>query len=766
MVKLYSYDVFDTVFTRRTATPKGIFSLIQNQLKSMAMGVPTELKENFFELRVQGERFARRFYVKNDNEEITLKQIYQAMNSTGILTDEMIDRLMKLECEVEAENIVPIYPIVDEIKGRLDKGESVVFISDMYLDKQVISEFLGAVDDRLKEIPLYVSSDIGKTKHSGNLFRYIQKEQGIAYEDWIHIGDNENSDITIPRSLGIKTIQVPEKGLIPIEKHMLLQCERSSSLQMLVGISKNARTLYGLNKIEETGASLAGFLLGSYVKWILQDALKRGTKTLFFIARDGYVLKELADIFIQCMGYKIDTKYLYGSRHAWRMPELDWRNVDFNGLINVSLPDFLNDLEAVANVFGISLSELLPFLPDNIDRNIENLSNIDVKIIFSYLNDSRKFREYLMDIYAKKQKLVLAYLKQEIDASEKRVSFVEVGGTGFTQKCMERILRNFYEGEVSTYFFELYYANEKESYTFYNFVPDDLYMKDAIEPLCRAPHGQCLGYREAGGHIEPVLEECRHMSFYENEYKDYIEGIRAYANIYMKYYKDIFELPVDRGLIERCWDYYTKAGDNDILDFVGEIPFEVTGKEYDASKYAPKLGQQEIQDIFFTYREEPLAWHYQGACLDMSILRMNRQEKELMNHYKKKKNEANKLSKAESNNDTFVRIPRHKYPVKAKIALYGAGKIGTDFYNQIQQEKEYELVLWVDRQYEKYKNKGYPVSSPDDVKRKEFDIILIAVLNANVQKEIRAGLISLGVRLEQIQYISSEEFLKGYRYGE
>lgn len=54
-------------------------------------------------------------------------------------------------------------------------------------------------------------------------------------------------------------------------------------------------------------------------------------------------------------------------------------------------------------------------------------------------------------------------------------------------------MKNIYTGKISTYFFQLYEISEDVSH-FLNYIPDELYMKDSIEPLCRAPHGQTLGY--------------------------------------------------------------------------------------------------------------------------------------------------------------------------------------------------------------------------------------------------------------------------------
>lgn len=764
---IYSYDIFDTVITRKTANPHGIFALVQEKLTGTEEEFPEEVKENFFELRIQGERLARYSYCKRKREEITLELIYQAMNSTGMLTQAMLRKLMELEIETELENIIPVPAVVEEVQEHLDKKDKVIFISDMYLDKRTVQKLLKAANAGLEKIPLYLSSDVGKTKSSGNLFRYIQEELRICYTDWIHVGDNSLSDIKIPKRLGMKVRQVHKKMLTPIEKAVLKGSGDDASLQLLVGISKNARMLRQLKDKESVGASLSGFLLGSYVQWIINDAVRRGIKTLYFVARDGYVLKKAADIFIEKMGYHLYTKYIYGSRKAWRMPAQISEDMDILELCYTSTPEFLYDLKSIADIFELSFSEFLKFLPDKIMGANCRLSRIDVDVLFRYLAGSKEFKCFLVEENKKKRKLVLRYLEQEVDLQEGQIAFVEIGGTGYTQKCLENILSDIYEGSVSTYYFQLYSLGEGQD-NFYNFIPDGLYMKDAVEPLCRAPHGQTLGYAQNSGQVIPVLEEREDTFFYKNTYERYIQGFLSYAEIYMQYYKELFSRPIDRKLVRKCWDYYTHVSDDEILGFVGEIPFEVMGRENKNSVYAPRLSRQEIKDIFYTYSKAPTAWHYRGASLDMSILRMDEEDRRLMEQYQKKaENIVKNLDEKVKNVyacDAFVRIPDTRYPAGTRIAIYGAGKFGRAFYYHAKRGQKYEIVLWTDRQYEKYIEEGYIVESPSLLTDKEFDIVLIAVLEKELKRKIEKDLLRLRIPAEKIDWISPEELVKGYSH--
>lgn len=65
----------------------------------------------------------------------------------------------------------------------------------------------------------------------------------------------------------------------------------------------------------------------------------------------------------------------------------------------------------------------------------------------------------------------------------------------------------------------------------------------------------------------------------------------------MQYYKNVFQEPVDRKILSKCWCYYTHTKDKGILDFIGEVPFEAFGHETQNSKYAPKLSKEDIKNI-------------------------------------------------------------------------------------------------------------------------------------------------------------------------
>lgn len=759
---LTSYDIFDTVITRRTATPQGIFAIMQNHLccDVTYSDIPNDVRENFFELRVSAEKLARYAYCKDGKEEITHKEIYDALNTTRELTEEMINKLLDLEVMIELENVIGIDKTIEDILSLISNGKRIVFISDMYLEEKAIRKLLVKVNPSLKNVPIYVSSLYNKTKASGNLYKIVQEKESVNYNMWHHIGDNIDSDIEIPKRLGIEANRPYYTELMDIEKGILKSEEDNADIQLLLGISKNTRLLYENDNSAKVGSSLGGILLGGYVRWILNDALKRKLKTLYFVARDGFVLKQLADVFISNLKLPIKTKYIYGSRKAWRMPSQVIDGLDVMDIFKVSTPDFLTDFEKVADIFEISNMELLKILGLDESYKNYNLSRIDLDVVFNSLNDNPNFKAYVNEKQVKRLELVVSYLKQEIDITDDEIAFVEIGGTGYTQKCIAKILGTFCKKNIATYYFSLYSLNKFESKMFRNFIPDGLYIKDAIEPLCRALHGQTIGYENKDGKTIPILDNAENIEDFRNcGYENYLAGLRQYASTFVRYYRELFDRTINRKAIRKCWNYYTHVNDKVLLDFIGEVPFDVVGAGHGV--YAPKLT---ISDIKKIYEDNPIgtsSWHYNGASLNMSCLRLDDEEKEILKQIKNQNVKRMKSTTTEEVHSVFARIPKSMFKNGAKLALYGAGALGKSLRNQIVFENEYELIAWFDRNYLLLQKDGYNVIDPEKIDKHLFDFILIAVFDKKIAEAIKKDILSKGINVDKIVWISPKMFLDG-----
>ena len=80
---------------------------------------------------------------------------------------------------------------------------------------------------------------------------------------------------------------------------------------------------------------------------------------------------------------------------------------------------------------------------------------------------------------------------------------------------------------------------------------------------------------------------------------------------------------------------------------------------------------------------------------------------------------------------------------KEKIVIYGAGKVGREFYYQAYHSKYCEIVAWVDINFERMPQ--YRVESVSSLKDIRYDRIVIAIENEEIAQEIRVELHEMGI---------------------
>ena len=102
-----------------------------------------------------------------------------------------------------------------------------------------------------------------------------------------------------------------------------------------------------------------------------------------------------------------------------------------------------------------------------------------------------------------------------------------------------------------------------------------------------------------------------------------------------------------------------------------------------------------------------------------------------------------------------IYIPKYEYHnIKflfgKKVILYGAGRVGKDYYQQICRYRQCNIVGWVDQT--KQKIDYFNIISKEEIININFDLIIIAVKDANVAKEIKDDLILIGIDATKISW--------------
>jgi FMN phosphatase YigB (HAD superfamily) len=517
--KIFSFDVYETSLFREIGCPKAIFFKLGKILKND--GLINYDPSLFQSLRIEAERQAFREY-----NFFNLYDIYKHFNRLNPNDIKISNSFLEQELLLEQKICHPNPDILSKICSARNNGYKIAHVSDMYLPKSFIEELLLENGIMKKGDPLYVSNHDKAAKGDGSMFLKISKDLGVPLSRISHIGNCYQADYLGAKKVGVHATHYPYGNSTKKEKELNNLASFTDGLSSYwSGISRIGRlsTTNSSNRsnefeiLEQIACSVASPLLCSYVHWALNQAVRDKVDNLFFIARDGQILWEIAkNIQYENPSFKsLNLKYIYGSREAWRAPsiiELD----DFT--LNWILNDHPNltpkciygrvglteDFFSSTSNNPLSKFELENLIPLSLHPKIRDwLTSSEVSVII--LQESKKKRE-----------LLLKYFEQE-GVFDGNSAFVEIGCTGTTQHALHRMLHYLDIPTPLNYFFgladsELISEGFKSKAFFYDQRKESGIRSSPefnffvlLETFCMANHGRTLAYEQKGEKVEPTL---------------------------------------------------------------------------------------------------------------------------------------------------------------------------------------------------------------------------------------------------------------------
>lgn len=483
--KYVSFDLFDTLVKRDVYAPSDVFRIIE------AKGNP-----GFCKARMNAERIARKNKYGN---EVTIDDIYSRL-------DEKYSLCKEQEVELEIQLCTCNLELKKVFDFCIQTGINVLITSDIYLHKDTIEEILRHCNYKNYK-HLFVSSEYSCMKANGKLYLTVLKTVNIAPSQLLHIGDNEISDFAIPTKIGIDAILISRNVFnLQYAKYK----NRDTFFNYWIAFTNN-RIDRGMDYFYRTGYEVFGPLLYGFIKWLLDEVVSNGIEKVFFLSRDGQIIKKAFD---RISKGTIKSSYLYVSRKALLSPSLKlYKNVDV----------FKNSCHFPYKFTAEKLCQMI---------GCENKNTIDEIITETKSKNCVFYRDSIYknkpfdDIYYCTQEKLSNYVNSQFDLFRDyldemnfhgKVAVVDIGWHGNMQKNLMSLAEAYKSDcNISGYYVAMIPSkalNDRQDMKGFlfdgshnqKFYPQEQLINAVFELLFTGDHGTVLGYKKTGKTVKPRL---------------------------------------------------------------------------------------------------------------------------------------------------------------------------------------------------------------------------------------------------------------------
>lgn len=529
---IISFDIFDTAVLRTVYKPTDLFQIVLENYRYLY----GHLNTNFPNLRIEAERKARKkIWSEHQQTEITLDLIYDLLCSDYNINKESANKLKELEIGSE-ESLTIQNPFIYKIyKYCLEKETRIIFTSDIYLPERLIHKILDKTGYENKD-KVFISSSWRATKAAGDLYRCLLQEMHCQPEQVLHIGDNYDSDIKKARSFGINTFFYKKCRKVAendasfrrniLEPFQQIDSQLESSLLTTTIINKyyaNRGKSNNFIKQQDSfwynlGYCVVGMLYLSFADWVRQQAINDEIDTLYFLARDGYIMQTVYDRLKLIKPEAPESCYIYSSRRALNIPaitKLQEKDIDFlvSGTSRLTVRQFLARIGLEVELYKDEIKEAGFSSCEDIVRT--GLDYGRLRKLYRLLSSQ------IEEIAFKERQALESYLQESgLLNRTKKVGLVDIGWHGSMQCSLDTLLTLFgAKPTIKGYYLGTFPPAQKvvqEGYCLSGFLchlgkPQEHHdlVKECVEFfefIHNAPHGSVVNFKFQDHNVLPQFD--------------------------------------------------------------------------------------------------------------------------------------------------------------------------------------------------------------------------------------------------------------------
>lgn len=563
--EVISFDIFDTLLTRPVFVPDTVFDIVEIKIHAMF-----EQDLSYIACRKQAENMARKRtgYTGDCN----LDEIYDEFEKITRLPEVDCNRIKQIEIQTEIDLCLPRQDMIDIFNYAISKGKRTILISDIYLNRQDMETMLSKCDITGYD-EILISSSIRKRKDTGELWDHC-----VQYTDksiWLHIGDNEHSDLQLPMNRGITCYHIMSgRSMFHNTSLGKRYCESfrgnisagdSAILGTIVARLFNspfalhsAEGKFIINDLKTMGYVVFGPVILTFLTWLITNLKKDRIDMVLFLAREGYFLEKLYNDFHEHLGgnsipaKKVESRYFLASRRAISVASI-FHEDDILDLIEAPYEGTLSFL--LLSRFGITSEHIkcnkyeIVKLPDDY-RKVKNiLDSYKDQILESAETERNNYMKYCND---------MDFFDHD------NIAIVDLGYSGSMQYYLSKILNR---PTVGYYFVT---RNRLKGVQYQGNIMKDCFSNSRdlnapnvlydfvllLEAILTSPDGQFIKFENDKTSLNPVFDKPGLSQHNFDSLEKIKEGISAFIedmiNLHGKY---LFDLKISKDISGFLMEY-------------------------------------------------------------------------------------------------------------------------------------------------------------------------------------------------------------------
>ena len=736
-IKIVSFDIFETLVFRKVAKPVNIFEVMSKNKYIQQLFINEYSFKNY---RISAEKKARQN--KKENEDVTLTEIYKYLPLTEIEQKNII----KIEIQEENKNIFVNTQLDNWIKIAHDANKKVILISDMYHSKKVIFDIaISKLKNKDLISHIFISNEEKVTKTTGNLYLKIKDKLQFNFDEQLHIGDNEYSDINIAKQFQINTIYYNLNPNLQETSELEYQylgnkLPRYNNIRVLSTLSnpyvdKENQFFFNL------GSNLFGPLIWEFSQWLRYVYKKEDLEQINFVMREGKIFQK----YLNMIDPSIDTNLIYASRASTYLASIDIEEIkekglDFFAFRMFFIKDFYNKFDLKIQCSTVEKYKNLT-VQEAEQINIKNHSILHY-ISIDFKNQIKTIEK---NIKSEKKKIKLYFKQLNLKSNSITIDF---GGQGTILKRLNEI------SEFSK-FHGLFYMNEggyslDREVKQLSFLTINHKTKKSIKLITRSPEifeilfngleKTTLGQKFNNNKIVPILDENNITK--KHIIKSFNQGVKNFFQ-YAKEYK-LKRNSFNHNDLCLLSSRMLEVPTSEEVNYLGNLDHNVGGGSSATVKLIDKSIniQENLNEYFMNYSNNILL--YRDSILWVNGL-ISMKDKNLIKQYKGFSNNI------EQNNSEIIIKKINDYKEKS-IYVYGAGKYFDSLYPFLKYQKINILGLIDARaNHQSFKYNGYTVNTLENTNLQDGDTIIVASdafakqITLNIEKVAKSKKIYINV---------------------